>query len=147
MADRFDLERFLLAQDQNFDATGSVFSRAYAELRVGKKRNHWMWFIFPQIHGLGQSAMSVKYAISGREEARAYLDHPVLGFRLRECASLVNQQDKDPQRIFGQIDAVKFHSSMTLFSAVSNESHFNEAVLKYFDNIKDPNTMQILSFT
>ena len=146
MAD-FDLERFVLAQDRVLDARGSVFSLAYEELRVGKKQSHWMWFVFPQIHGLGQSAMSVKFAISGRDEACAYLDHPLLGFRLRECVFLVNQHDKSPQSIFGQIDALKFHSSMTLFSAVSNESCFNEALVRFFDGIADPKTMRILSLS
>src|SRR3954464_14245191 len=103
-----DLDRFVAAQE-------GVIDRALAELRRGSKTSHWMWFVFPQIAGLGFSATSRRYAISSLDEAKAYLDHPVLGPRVRECASLVVQAHApSAERIFGDIDAQKLHSSMTL---------------------------------
>src|SRR5580692_7930091 len=110
MVDRFDLERFVKAQ-------AGVYEQACAELRAGRKRSHWMWFVFPQIRGLGSSEMAMRYAISGREEAWAYLDHPVLGLRLQECAGIVVElEGRTVEEIFGYPDDLKFHSSMTLFS-------------------------------
>src|SRR5207253_2279044 len=107
----FSLERFVRAQDE-----GGTYQRAAAELRAGRKTGHWMWFIFPQVAGLGVSAMSQRYAISGLPEARAYLSHPVLGPRLTECARIVaGTEGGTAEDIFGGIDAVKLRSSMTLF--------------------------------
>ncbi|MGN6255192.1 MAG: DUF1810 domain-containing protein [Solirubrobacterales bacterium] len=110
--DRERLQRFVEAQDQ-----GGTYERALAELRAGRKTSHWMWFVFPQIAGLGRSAMSQRYAIESPEEARAYLEHPVLGPRLVECAqALLGHEDLSAEAIMGEIDAVKLRSSMTLFS-------------------------------
>ncbi|MGN6663008.1 MAG: DUF1810 domain-containing protein [Solirubrobacterales bacterium] len=106
------LQRFVEAQDQ-----GGTYERALAELRAGRKNSHWMWFVFPQIAGLGRSAMSQRYAIESPEEARAYLGHPVLGPRLVECAqALLGHEGLSAEAIMGEIDAVKLRSSMTLFS-------------------------------
>ena len=110
MPDRFNLNRFVAAQ-------GPVYADARAELRAGRKRSHWMWFVFPQLAGLGRSDMARFYAISSIEEARAYLDHPVLGARLRECTGLVLVSSaKSAREIFGSPDDLKFRSSMTLFA-------------------------------
>ena len=114
MADPFDLQRFVRAQDP-------VIDRVRAELRAGDKRSHWMWFVFPQAAGLGQSEMSKRYAISGAEEAAAYLRHPVLGARLKELTATVNGlQGRTAEQIFGGIDALKFRSCMTLFATVEH---------------------------
>jgi uncharacterized protein (DUF1810 family) len=117
VTDRYDLQRFLTAQEHTYES-------AVAELRRGHKTSHWMWFVFPQIHGLGRSPMAQRFAVCGLEEARAYLEHPVLGSRLRDCAGiLLELADAKPGRradavaIFGEIDAVKLRSSMTLFAA------------------------------
>src|SRR5438105_3165014 len=113
--DRYDLERFVSAQE-------GVYERANAELRAGRKRTHWMWFIFPQIRGLGTSEMSARFAISSLDEARAYLAHEVLGPRLRESTEIVAAQTgKTADDIFGYPDDLKFHSSMTLFSSAAEE--------------------------
>jgi uncharacterized protein (DUF1810 family) len=126
-ADPHDLQRFV-------DAQNPVFEQARAELREGQKRSHWMWFIFPQLRGLGQSPMAIAFAISSREEAEAYLRHPVLGPRLRECTRLVNfVQGRSIKEIFGYPDDLKFRSSMTLFaSATSDNQVFQDALQKYF---------------
>lgn len=109
----FDLERFVQAHD------GGVYERALAELRAGRKRSHWMWFVFPQLAGLGRSPIAQRYAIASAAEARAYLRHPLLGPRLAECAMAVLAADApDAEAIFGPIDALKMRSSMTLFAAV-----------------------------
>src|SRR5271165_6736305 len=109
MTDRFDLQRFVKAQ-------APVYARVCAELRAGRKESHWMWFIFPQIAGLGRSPTSVLYALSSLDEAKAYLAHPVLGARLRECAKLVlDVEGRTARQIFGPVDEMKFRSSMTLF--------------------------------
>src|ERR1700710_3102293 len=111
--DPFDLQRFIGAQ-------APAIERVRAELRDGRKRSHWMWFVFPQISGLGSSAMAVRYAIASPDEARAYLAHPVLGARLRDCTQMVlDVEGRDVHRIFGSPDDMKFHSSMTLFDAVA----------------------------
>jgi uncharacterized protein (DUF1810 family) len=135
----FDLERFVDAQDP-------VYGAVLDELRSGRKRTHWMWFIFPQIAGLGSSAMSQKYAISSSDEAAAYLAHPVLGPRLRECAAVVAAIDDKPiEEIFDDPDDRKFHSSMTLFADVApDEAVFQECLDKYFDGRADPATMERL---
>lgn len=134
----FDLERFVRAQDQ-----GGTYQRAAAELRAGRKTGHWMWFIFPQIAGLGFSEMSRRYAISGLPEARAYLGHPVLGPRLTECARIVaGTEGGTAEDIFGGIDAVKLRSSMTLFAAAApDEPVFGEVLAKYFGAAPDEATL------
>lgn len=112
LSDPHDLQRFVTAQDQ-----GGTYERALAELRAGRKASHWIWFVFPQIAGLGQSAMSQRYAIESLEEAQAYLEHPVLGPRLVECArALLEHEGPTAREVLGEIDAVKLRSSMTLFS-------------------------------
>lgn len=118
--DRFDLERFVSAQAANYET-------ALAEIRAGAKRSHWMWYVFPQIAGLGRSAMAQRYAIGSRAEAQAYLDHPLLGARLRDCVAALHDLPRpDPVRVFGDIDATKLRSSLTLFEAVSSEPAFGE---------------------
>lgn len=134
--DTYDLDRFVAAQ-------APIFAQATAELAAGSKRSHWMWFVFPQIEGLGASAMAQRYAIRSLDEAHAYLDHPLLGARLRECAALVNRvQGRSAHEIFGSPDDLKFHSSMTLFAAAApQEPLFAEALRKYFDGRRDPLTL------
>lgn len=117
MGDPWRLDRYVTAQER-----GGTYQRAVAELRAGAKVSHWMWFVFPQIAGLGMSAMSREYAISSIAEARAYLDHPVLGPRLVECAGIVaGTEGTSAERIFGPVDAMKLRSSMTLFAAAADE--------------------------
>jgi uncharacterized protein (DUF1810 family) len=114
-SDPWRLDRFVAAQDR-----GGTYQRAVAELRAGAKVSHWMWFVFPQVAGLGMSAMSREYAISSAEEARAYFAHPVLGPRLRECARIVaDTEGRTADQVFGHVDAVKLRSSMTLFAAAA----------------------------
>jgi uncharacterized protein (DUF1810 family) len=139
MSDGFDLERFVKAQD-------GVYERVCAELRAGRKQTHWMWFIFPQIQGLGSSSMAVRFGIASLAEAQAYLEHAVLGSRLRECAGIVCWvEGKTAAEIFGYPDDLKFHSSMTLFAkaAEANEADevFGEALEKYFDWEMDGGTL------
>jgi uncharacterized protein (DUF1810 family) len=140
MDDPFNLERFVAAQEP-------VYDRVRAELREGDKRSHWMWFVFPQIAGLGHSPMARAFAISSRAEARAYLDHPVLGARLRESTALVNAvAGRSAERILGGIDAMKFRSSMTLFAEIAPEEPlFVEALDKYFGGEKDELTLEKLA--
>ncbi len=116
------------------------------ELRAGRKRSHWMWYFFPQIQGLGWSSTSRKFAISGRDEAEAYLAHPVLGERLRECTRLVNAAEgRTAEEIFGYPDYLKFRSSMTLFSRVGSEPQvFLDALDKYFEGTPDERTLERL---
>jgi uncharacterized protein (DUF1810 family) len=135
----FDLDRYLSAQT-------SVYGEALAELRSGQKRSHWMWFIFPQIEGLGHSATSIRYAIKSLEEARAYLNHPVLGSRLRECAEAVCAvEGRTASDIFGFPDDLKLRSSMTLFAAVAEpKSVFIRVLEKYFQGKQDERTLQLL---
>jgi|ERR1051326_82077 uncharacterized protein (DUF1810 family) len=130
----FDLERFVEAQN-----AGGTYDRAIRELRNGRKTSHWMWFVFPQIAGLGFSQMSRMYAISSLEEARAYLAHPVLGPRLRECAQTIAEiRKKSAEDILGDIDAVKLRSSMTLFHrADPSEPVFYEVLKRYYDETPD----------
>ena len=133
----FDLQRFVAAQDAD-----GTYDRALAELVAGHKRSHWMWFVFPQITGLGSSATSRHYAISGLEEARAYLAHPVLGVRLRESAqALLDRPGSDAGAVLGGIDAQKLHSSMTLFArADPAEPVFGAVLAKYFAGREDAGT-------
>jgi len=138
MTDPFDLERFLEAQ-------ALVYPRVLAELRQGRKQSHWMWFIFPQLTGLGHSAMAQRYAISSRAEAAAYLGHAVLGPRLCECTALVNAVEGQTIReILGSPDDLKFHSSMTLFAAVSSNPEFAAAIGKFYAGTPDRNTLELL---
>src|ERR1700744_5444526 len=112
MGDPWRLDRYVTAQER-----GGTYQRAVAELRAGAKVSHWMWFVFPQVAGLGMSAVSREYAIASAEEARAYLAHPVLGPRLRECARIVAETEgRSAERVFGAVDALKLRSSMTLFA-------------------------------
>jgi uncharacterized protein (DUF1810 family) len=133
------LERFVTAQN-----AGGTYDRAIGELRRGHKTSHWMWFVFPQIAGLGHSQMSRTFAISSLEEAKAYLQHPVLGPRLLECARVVtNAQTGSAEQIFGGIDAQKLHSSMTLFMrAEPAEPLFAQVLERYFDGLPDAATDQ-----
>jgi uncharacterized protein (DUF1810 family) len=127
------------------EAQGPVIAAARAELGAGQKRSHWMWFLFPQIAGLGKSPMAQHYAIASLAEARAYLDHPVLGPRLRELTRLVLAiEGKTAHEIFGSPDDIKFRSSMTLFDAVSPGDVFAAALDKYFAATRDPLTLQKL---
>src|SRR5579872_3840073 len=134
--DRYDLKRFEEAQ-------APVYARVCEELRAGEKRSHWMWFIFPQIRGLGRSPMAERFAIGSLEEARAYLKHVVLGGRLRECTELVNRvEGRTASEIFGLPDDLKFHSSMTLFAkAGGEEAVFVEALKRYFSGKEDEGTV------
>ena len=129
MTHSYDLERFVDAQNAN-----GTYARVIDELRRGRKTSHWMWYVFPQIAGLGHSAMSRRYAISSLDEAKAYLEHPVLGPRLHECAGLVAQvTSQSAEQIFGGIDAEKLRSSMTLFMrAAPAEPLFQQVLDQYF---------------
>jgi uncharacterized protein (DUF1810 family) len=138
MTDSFDLERFL-------DAQSSVYPWVLAELRRGQKQSHWMWFIFPQIAGLGHSAMAQRFAIASRGEAVAYLGHAVLGHRLRECTALVDAVDgRAIREILGTPDDLKFRSSMTLFGAVSTDPEFAAAIWKFYGGRPDQATLDLL---
>ena len=141
MDDPYNLARFITAQDE-----GGTYERAVTELRAGRKTSHWMWFVFPQIAGLGRSPASRHFAISSLDEAQAYLDHPVLGQRLRECARiLADRTDRDPEQILGGIDALKLRSSMTLFHrAAPDEALFGQVLAGYFDGMADPATDQLI---
>jgi uncharacterized protein (DUF1810 family) len=136
MSDPYNLQRFVDAQQQ-------VYENVRRELRRGSKRSHWMWFIFPQIKGLGRSDMAQLFAISSREEAAAYLEHPILGLRLRECSRLVAAIDgRSIEDIFGYPDYLKFRSSMTLFAQVAADNEvFNDCLRKYFNGEPDPATL------
>ncbi|AYV46781.1 DUF1810 domain-containing protein [Caulobacter flavus] len=134
-----DLARFLAAQ-------ASAYPAALAELRGGRKRTHWMWFVFPQVGGLGRSPTAQFYAIAGLDEARAYLAHPVLGPRLLDCVeALLALPGGDPHAVFGSPDDAKLRSSLTLFSAAApDEPRFRAALAKYFDGRDDPLTLERL---
>ncbi len=136
MSDPFGLERFVGAQD------GGVYEQALRELRAGAKRGHWMWFVFPQVAGLGRSSTAQHYALAGLEEARAYLAHPVLGPRLVECSqALLELSGRDPVRVLGSVDAVKLRSSMTLFEAAAPDDRvFAEVLERWFDGERDEAT-------
>lgn len=137
--DPFNLQRFLQAQEP-------VFERVQTELSNGHKRSHWMWFIFPQFAGLGGSEMSRRYAIHSRDEALAYLEHPLLGARLRTCTQeVLNIRERSVAGIFGHPDDLKFHSSMTLFAQVAaDDSLFQQALNQYFHGILDDWTLSLL---
>ena len=137
--DPYDLQRFIEAQN-------SCFERVCGELREGRKQSHWMWFIFPQLQGLGRSPMAIRYAISSKQEAQAYLDHSILGPRLRHCTELVlSVEGRSIQHILGTPDDLKFRSSMTLFmTAASENTLFKAALEKYFAGEPDRLTIQRL---
>ncbi|MFY4730278.1 DUF1810 domain-containing protein [Nitrospira sp. BLG_2] len=139
MTDIFNLQRFIEAQDPGYRSV-------LQELRAGHKRGHWMWYIFPQIQGLGESSMSQKYAISSQGEAKAYSEHPILGSRLRECTQLVmNVEGRTADQIFSYPDNLKFRSCMTLFErSATDSSIFRAALLKYFGGEPDQLTLKIL---
>jgi uncharacterized protein (DUF1810 family) len=139
--DPYDLQRFVTAQDG-----GGTYAQAAAELRRGRKTSHWMWFVFPQIAGLGQSAISRRYAISSLAEAQAYLAHPVLGPRLREVAAiLAGLSGATAEEVFGGIDALKLRSSMTLFRrAEPQDQVFGQVLEQYFGGSEDPSTLDRL---
>jgi uncharacterized protein (DUF1810 family) len=139
MDDPYSLKRFVAAQD-----AGGTYQQAVAELRRGRKTSHWIWFVFPQIAGLGYSATSRMFAISSLEEARAYLAHPVLGPRLVECATIMAQtQGRTAEQIFGGIDAQKLRSCVTLFlRADPGQPVFGQVLAQYFDGCPDPATDQ-----
>jgi uncharacterized protein (DUF1810 family) len=141
MADPYDLDRFVRAQD--LDAT---YERAISELRGGRKVSHWMWFVFPQVAGLGHSPTAQRYAISSLDEARAYLDHPVLGPRLAESAGIVvATTGRTAEQIFGPVDARKLWSSMTLFwRAAPDRPLFSQVLDRYFDGLADAATDDLL---
>lgn len=136
--DAYNLERFVMAQDR-------VYDEVLSEIRAGKKMSHWMWFIFPQIRGLGRSPVSVEYAISSRDEAHAYLQHAVLGPRLKECTRLVLAvEGRSAREIFGSPDDMKFRSCMTLFEEVAPDEIFQLALQKYFGGEPDRLTLERL---
>jgi len=138
--DNYKLERFIKAQE-------GIYSIAVNELKNGHKTSHWMWYIFPQLKGLGFSSMSIKYSIASIEEAVEYLNHSILGSRIRECSRIVLSTDGySAKQIFGSIDELKFRSSMTLFNYVQkNEDIFELVLSKYFNGIQDNKTLELLS--
>ncbi len=138
--DPYDLQRFVDAQDK-------VFEVALAELRAGSKRSHWMWFIFPQIEGLGQTATSRHFAIRSINEAQAYLEHPLLGERLRQSveAALPWAGRRSAEEIFGPVDAMKLRSSLTLFDEVAPNTNFASALSGFFDGKRDDRTLALLN--
>lgn len=141
MNDPHDLERFVIAQEPTYEQVST-------ELRAGRKTTHWMWFIFPQLRDLGQSPTAKLYGIASREEATAYLQHPVLGPRLKECVGLVLAiSGRNAHAIFGSPDDLKFRSSMSLFAAVApKEPMFKEALEKYYGGKPDPRTVALIGW-
>jgi len=139
MTDPFDLQRFVSAQADTFDG-------ALAEISVGAKTGHWMWFIFPQMAGLGESAMARHYAIRSLDEARAYLAHPVLGPRLRACVAALDGLDLSaPEMVFGPVDAMKLRSCLSLFLAAGGGGAFRSALARWFDGQQDEATLALLA--
>jgi uncharacterized protein (DUF1810 family) len=142
MDDPYRLERFVAEQDR-----GGTYRQAVAELRAGRKQSHWMWFVFPQIAGLGSSPMAQEFAIGSLAEARAYLAHPVLGRRLTECAQTLSAaaDGTSASQILGPVDAMKLRSSMTLFAAAAPERQaFADVLARYFDGEPDHATLERL---
>ena len=141
MADPYELERFVVAQDRD-----GTYDTAVRELRAGRKSSHWMWFVLPQMRGLGMTSMSERYGIGSRDEAVAYLAHDVLGPRLRQCARLVVESGAvTAEALMGSIDALKLRSSMTLFAEVADDDADFVAVLTtYYDGTRDPRTLKLL---
>jgi uncharacterized protein (DUF1810 family) len=145
MADPFDLARFVEAQDARRGGL-SVYEQALAELRSGAKQSHWMWFVFPQLQGLGASAMAQTYAITGLPEARAYLAHPVLGPRYRACVTAINGvEGRTARQLMGRPDDLKLRSSLTLFARATDDgADFRAALAKYYGGEEDPETARRL---
>ena len=141
MSDPYDLERFVEAQ------AGGTYVRAHAELMHGRKTSHWMWFIFPQVAGLGRSEMSARYAISGLDEARAYWQHPVLGSRYNECVqALLGLGEVAITDVLGPVDALKLHSSLTLFAKAAPQSvAIDQLLARYFGGEPDRQTLRLLA--
>jgi len=139
MDDPFNLARFI-------DAQSADYEQVLRELRAGRKQSHWIWFVFPQLKGLGRSSMAEYYGVGSLEEAKGYLAHPVLGPRLRECTDLVSRvEGRNIDEIFGFPDNLKFRSSMTLFSQATGENQlFNDALRKYFAGEPDARTLELL---
>ena len=139
-ADPYDLNRFV-------DAQRSTYALAIAELRAGRKRSHWSWYVLPQLRGLGHSRMSIRYAISGLAEAEAYAAHPVLGARLHEIIAALNaHRGLSAEQILGSIDAMKLHSCLTLFGRARPTSpDFSEALQRYFSGVEDSLTIALLT--
>lgn len=138
MTENIDLARFVEAQDQ-------IYPRALEEIRRGAKRSHWMWFIFPQLKGLGRSAMAQRYGISSLDEAKAYIDHPVLGPRYIQCVTaLQDLRGNDPVAVFGAVDATKLRSSLTLFEAADGNPLFAASLDRWFGGARDERTAKML---
>ena len=139
-SDPFNLQRFIDAQD-------GVYETALAELRAGSKQSHWMWFVFPQLAGLGRSSTAQFYAIASLDEARAYLGHPLLGARLRECvdALLPWTGKRAPEQILGPVDAIKLRSSLTLFDHIAPHDVFARVLDALFNGERDPHTLELLN--
>lgn len=138
MSSERDLDLFVVAQEQ-------IYDRAIQEIRRGTKRSHWMWFVFPQLAGLGHSPTAQRYGIDGANEARAYLDHPLLGARYTECVEALQDLDhSDPAAVFGEIDAVKLRSSLTLFEAAGGSPLIAAALDRWFAGERDPLTLKRL---
>lgn len=139
MTNEEGLDIFVTAQEQ-------IYARALGEIRRGKKSSHWMWFIFPQLSGLGKSATAKLYGLAGAEEARAYLDHMLLGARYVECVeALQDVPSSDPVAVFGETDAGKLKSSLTLFEAVSDRPLFAAAIMRWFGGERDGRTLAMLA--
>lgn len=136
----FDIEHFVRAQDDG------VFEQALAEIRTGRKRSHWIWFVFPQVRGLGRSPMAERYGIGSREELDAYVNHPLLGARLIEIShALLALPGSDPVAVLGDIDALKVRSSMTLFELTGADPVFGAVLDKYYDGSRDELTLRIVN--
>jgi uncharacterized protein (DUF1810 family) len=139
VSDPYGLERFLVAQ------AGGTYERAVAELRAGRKTSHWMWFVFPQVAGLGRSEMAIRYALSGIEDAGAYMEHPVLGARYAECClALLELGDVSVTEVLGPVDAQKLHSSLTLFAAAAPQSAVEELLARHFAGEPDAATLRLI---
>ena len=134
---KYDLDRFIKAQDKLYDI-------AYSEIKNGRKESHWMWFIFPQIQGLGSSNLAVYYSIDSLGEAKEYMNHPLLGKRLIDISNELLKHDCSINTIFGDIDSLKLNSSMTLFSLVSEDKVFDKVIDKFYDGRKDDITLDIV---
>lgn len=135
-----ELERFVYAQH-------GIYETALSEITSGRKESHWMWYIFPQLRGLGRSEMACFYGIADIDEARAYLEHPILGCRLRKCCkALLSHKEKDPREIMGEIDSLKLRSSMTLFAIISREnSIFHKVICEFYDGEFDKRTIEMIN--
>ncbi|WP_278984181.1 DUF1810 domain-containing protein [Sphingobium yanoikuyae] len=128
------------------EAQAKIYDTALAEIRAGSKRSHWMWFVFPQLRGLGHSPTAHYYGIASLSEARAYLSHPVLGSRYLECVKALQKLgDNDPVAVFGSVDAMKLRSSLTLFEAVGGSPLLDDALERWFDGERDASTLHLLA--